>query len=56
MKNNNFISKNIKEVKKANANAIANPEDILEEMRTFFQKMYSHKLINLKIQFLKIIT
>ena len=35
--NNNFVSKNINDIKNDNNNTITNPEDNLEEIRTFSQ-------------------
>ena len=45
LENNNFISKNIKELIKANDIKITEPDKITEEMRTFYEDLYSYKNI-----------
>ena len=45
LENNNFISKNIKELIKPNNVKITEPKDILEEMRLFYEDLYSYKRI-----------
>ena len=45
LENNNFISKNIKELIKDNNTKITEPNKILEEMRTFYEDLYSNKNI-----------
>ena len=43
LENNNFISKNIKELIITDNNKINNPDEILEEMRKFYKNLYSWK-------------
>ena len=45
LENNNFISKNIKELLKPNNTKITEPNEILEEMRIFYENLYSYKNI-----------
>ena len=45
LENSNYISKNIKEFKKENNKKIHDPKEILEEMRVFYQDLYSFKEI-----------
>ena len=45
MENYNFVSKSIKELKMDDGNTITKPEEILEEMRRFYQSLYSEKKI-----------
>ena len=45
LENNNFISKNIKELIISDNNKINNPDEILEEMRKFYKNLYSWKKI-----------
>ena len=46
LENNKFVSKNIKGLKTVNNIKITEPSEILEEMRTFYQNLYSHKHID----------
>ena len=39
--NNNFISKNIREVKYKDGSKIDTPDEILEEMWAFYSKLYN---------------
>ena len=45
LENYNFISKNIKELLLDDGTKITEPQDILEEMRRFYQSLYNFKLI-----------
>ena len=42
LENKNYISKHIREFKKGNT-SIHNPEDILEEMRNFYENLFKRK-------------
>ena len=42
LENRNYVSKHIRELK-TQANTIYNPTEILEEMKTFYQNLYSEK-------------
>ena len=42
LENNNFISKHIMEIKKGDT-SIRNPNEILNEMHSFYQSLYNHK-------------
>ena len=45
LENSNFIFKNIKELLLVNGENVTKPDEILEEMRIFYQSLYSYKSI-----------
>ena len=45
LENNNFISKNIRELKLKDGRKINNPEEILSEMWEFYSKLYEKKVL-----------
>ena len=45
LENSNFIFKNIKELLLVNGENVTKPDEVLEEMRIFYQSLYSYKPI-----------